>query len=242
MLSEMIREAGESVTIVRLSADKDEEMIIASEIMCLIDPVEGQYDHWKASLEKENSDIRKGDILRRDDGSELEVLSTFTESFTFDEEITELDLKDYDRQELPLRENEVDMSEPDFFPEYQLHPIISQKVWSMFLQGNYDPAVLQAFKQVEIAVRKAGNYTEKDIGVPLMRTAFHKDTGNLTDPNQQEAEQEAIAHLFAGAIGYCKNPGSHREVEITAEEAVELITFASYLLRIVDSRRQSEES
>ena len=241
MVSQFIRENGESVTIVRLSADKDEEMIIASEIMCLIGPVEGQYDHWKASLKKENSDIRKGDILRRDDGSELEVLSTFTESFTFDEEITELDLKDYDRQELPLRENEVDMSEPDFFPEYQLHPIISQKVWSMFLQGNYDPAVLQAFKQVEIAVRKAGNYTEKDIGVPLMRTAFHKDTGNLTDPNQQEAEQEAIAHLFAGAIGYCKNPGSHREVEITAEEAVELITFASYLLRIVDSRRQSEE-
>ena len=65
MLSEIIRETGESVTIVRLSADKDEEMIIASEIMCLIDSVEGQYDHWKASLKTENSDIRKGDILRR---------------------------------------------------------------------------------------------------------------------------------------------------------------------------------
>ena len=146
MVSQFIRENGESVTIVRLSADKDEEMIIASEIMCLIDPVKGQYDHWKASLKKENSDIRKGDILRRDDGSELEVLRTFTEAITFDEEITELDLKDYDRQELPLRENEVDMSEPDFFPEYQLHPIISQKVWSMFLQGNYDPAVLQSIQ------------------------------------------------------------------------------------------------
>lgn len=36
-------------------------------------------------------------------------------------------------------------------------------------------------------------------------------------------------------------PSSHREVEITAEEAVELIILASYLLRLVDSRRQPEE-
>ena len=242
MLSEMIREAGESVTIVRLSADKDEEMIIASEIMCLIDPAEGQYDHWKASLKKENSDIRKGDILKRDDGSELEVLRTFTESFTFDEEITQLDLKDYDRQELPLRENEVDMSEPDFFPEHEFHHMVPQNVWSSFSQRAYGSAVFEVFKQVEIAVREAGDYEATDYGTDLMRKAFHVDNGNLTDQNQPRSEKQACSDLFAGTIGYCKNPASHREVEITAEEAVELITFASYLLRIVDSRRQSEES
>jgi len=129
----------------------------------------------------------------------------------------------------------------DILPKRQLHPIIAQKVWSNFLQGDYDTAVFQAFKQVEVAVRNTGNYEETDIGVPLMRKAFHADTGNLTNPNQQSAEKEAIAHLFAGAIGYCKNPSSHRDVEITAEEAAEVIVFASYLLRIVDSRRQSEK-
>ena len=128
----------------------------------------------------------------------------------------------------------------NLLPKGQLHPIIAQKVWAMFLQGNYDPAVLQAFKQVEIAVREAGGYDETDIGVPLMRKAFHADTGNLTDSNQQPAEKEAITHLFAGAIGYCKNPSSHRDVEITAEEAAEIIIFASHLLRIVDSCNPSE--
>ena len=126
----------------------------------------------------------------------------------------------------------------DLLPKARLHPIIAQKVWSLFLQGDYDTAVFQAFKQVEIAVRKAGGYEETDIGVSLMRKAFHGDTGNLTDPNQQPGEKESLTHLFAGAIGYCKNPPSHRNVDVKAEEAAEMIIFASYLLRLVDSRKQ----
>lgn len=72
MFSAIIKAEGETVTVVRLSEDKHEESIIASEIACVIDPVEGQYEHWQATLA--NSDVRKGDILRRGDGSELEVL------------------------------------------------------------------------------------------------------------------------------------------------------------------------
>ena len=75
-----------------------------------------------------------------------------------------------------------------------------------------------------------------------MRKAFNVDDGNLTDPNQQPAEKQARSDLFAGAIGSLKNPGSHREVEITAEEAAEVIIFASHLLRIVDSCNLSEAS
>ena len=130
----------------------------------------------------------------------------------------------------------------NLLPKGQLHPIIAKKVWSIFLQGDYDTAVFQVFKQVEIAVREAGNYAESDIGVSLMRKAFHKDTGNLTDTNQQSAERIAIEHLFVGAIGYCRNPLGHREVNLAAEEAVELIFLASYLLRIVDSRKQPEKN
>ena len=235
MFSDIIEEIGESVTVVRLSADKDEESIIANEIMCVINPVDdGNYENWKATLA--NSDIRKGDILKRGDGSELQVLRSATQRDPIGGDITELDLKDYDPQELPLQENEVDMSEPDLLPEHEFHPMIPQNVWSSFSQGAYGSAVFEVFKQVEIAVRKAGDYEVTDYGTDLMRKAFHVDNGNLTDQNQPRSEKQACSDLFAGAIGYCKNPASHREVEITAEEAVELITLASYLLRIVDSR------
>ena len=61
----------------------------------------------------------------------------------------------------------------NLLPKRQLHPIIAQKVWSAFLHGNYDNAVFHAFKQVEVAVRKAGGYEKKDYGVPLMGKEFN---------------------------------------------------------------------
>lgn len=124
----------------------------------------------------------------------------------------------------------------NLLPKHQLHPVIAQKVWSLFLRGDYDTAVFQSFKEVEVAVRKAGGYTENDLGPNLMRKAFHEENGALTDPNQKQAEKQAVSNLFAGAIGSYKNPRSHRNISDEPEETVEMIILASHLLRIVDSR------
>jgi uncharacterized protein (TIGR02391 family) len=124
-------------------------------------------------------------------------------------------------------------------PQPQLHSIIAQKVWPLFLQGDYDVAVFQGFKEVEIAVREAGEYAETDYGTALMGKAFNIKTGKLTNLHQPEAERRAVLALFSGAIGYYKNPFSHRDVDVTAEEAAEMIIFASHLLRIIDSRKQT---
>ena len=138
-------------------------------------------------------------------------------------------------QKIQTLEDYEDYRKADLLRKHQLHPIIADKVWRIFAQGDYDAAVSVAFKHVEIAVRKAGSYEAKDYGVPLMRKAFDDDDGNLTDPEQEPAEKKAKAHLFAGAIGLYKNPSSHHEVEFDPEEAAEIIIIASHLLGIVDS-------
>ena len=93
----------------------------------------------------------------------------------------------------------------DLLRKHQLHPTIAEKVWSIFSQGSYSTAVLEAFKQVEIAVRKGGGFPEKNYGVPLMGMAFDDKKGRLTDMSQHEAERKGKCNLFAGAIGLYKN-------------------------------------
>ena len=127
-------------------------------------------------------------------------------------------------------------------PKGQLHPSIASKVYPAFLRAEYDTAVFQAFREVEVAVRTAGQFSPDDYGIDLIRAAFRPaekkgqpvTPGALADTQLPIAEQEAMANLFAGAIGLYKNPQSHRHVPTHAEDAAEVIVFASQLLRIVD--------
>jgi uncharacterized protein (TIGR02391 family) len=125
------------------------------------------------------------------------------------------------------------------FPRELLHAAIAERAWIALMRGEFDAAVLFSFRAVEEAVREVGKFAVTDIGVALMRRAFHPANGPLSDANQPEAEREALMHLFAGAIGSYKNPHSHRTVVIQdANEAQEQVMLASHLLRIVDSRRR----
>lgn len=142
------------------------------------------------------------------------------------------------------RKGEKALQEEDFMtyvkdsllPSKNLHPILARKVKPLFLRGDYDTAIFQAFKIIEVEVRKKGGYTNSDYGVDLMRKAFHPQTGSLTNAKSEQSEKQAMSDLFAGAIGLFKNPVSHRFIEnVSPEDVADLIRFTNFLLTMLGS-------
>lgn len=126
-----------------------------------------------------------------------------------------------------------------YLPHDVLRPEIEEVALAPFLAGRYDEAVRAAFTRLESDIRSCANYGHDQYGVPMVRDAFYagnkKDDsvllGPLADPDLEFTEREGVAHLFAGALGYIKNPLSHRDLNIDdARLAASRILLANDLM------------
>jgi uncharacterized protein (TIGR02391 family) len=121
------------------------------------------------------------------------------------------------------------------FPSDMLHQDLRGAAYDVLVRGNFQQAVAEAFRVLEVKVRNASGL--EGIGATLMRAAFHEDTGPLRSDVPDRGERQALPHLFAGAFGWVRNPASHRDVSMDdVNNALEQLMLASLLLRITDER------
>jgi len=116
-----------------------------------------------------------------------------------------------------------------------LHPTIVARCGDQLRQGYFDEAILNAFKSVEEELRRRSDAGHAVVGVVLATKALQPETGSLI-VSAVPAEREGAHHLFRGALGFFKNPQSHRFVGVRDEHvAFELLAVASALMRILDA-------
>lgn len=140
----------------------------------------------------------------------------------------------------PEREFRRVVKEYALMPETYVHPLIVKKSFSLLNEGQFESAVLQAFKTIETRIRKKINATPEEYGVKLIRRAFNPESGPLADYELPKAEREAFCNYIAGAFGFYKNPCSHRDIELDFISAFDRIVVASDLLKAIESAKLNE--
>jgi uncharacterized protein (TIGR02391 family) len=127
------------------------------------------------------------------------------------------------------------------FPATMLYEELRGAAYDALVRGNFQQAVAEAFRVVEVKVRNASGL--EGVGATLMRGAFHEDTGPLRSDVADRGERQALPHLFAGAFGWVRNPASHRDVPMDdVTHAIEQLMLASLLLRIADEQIAAHRS
>lgn len=124
-------------------------------------------------------------------------------------------------------------------PSAYVHPHVIEKSFDLINKRQFESAVLQAYKIIEIKIREKAELSIDDFGVNLIRKAFHPDNGALTNMELPIAERQAMSNYIAGAYALFKNPVSHREVKMEFFEAFEKIVVASQILKIVEESNKN---
>ena len=109
-----------------------------------------------------------------------------------------------------------------------------EKVRDDFYSGEYESAVMKAFKMVEEALRATSGLTTA-YGSDLVQEAFSPSKPILKHPEaHSKAEIESLFFLMRGAFGWFRNPASHRTIDYAdAHQAAHILALANLLLHLI---------
>lgn len=126
-------------------------------------------------------------------------------------------------------------SSPTFtFTLKLLHPKIIERCETLFETGKYENAIFDAMKVIEEEVRNKIGANPDDVGITLISKAMSPNNPRII-LSEVSAEQEASHSLYRGAIGFYKNPSSHRFTDIDDPlRTFEILAFASLLMRMLN--------
>ena len=123
-----------------------------------------------------------------------------------------------------------------------VHPRIRARTESLYRQGHYEEAILNAYKSLEVMVRSKSG--ESGHGQSLMGRVFNENRPILRINNGSmpfdKDEQAGFNLIFMGVMTGIRNPKAHDEIDQKdPSRALEYIVLADLLARRVEESTKS---
>ena len=125
---------------------------------------------------------------------------------------------------------------------HYVHPRVCELAKPRFESEQYADAVESAFKEINVVVKnKVEGCVPKSLdGVQLMQKVFSPDNPLLQVESDLERQsnidtQRGYMFMLAGAMAAIRNPKAHENMEITKEDAIRKLHFASMLMYKIDN-------
>jgi len=175
---------------------------------------------WMANKHRELTPEMKGSIA--DAMAEL--------GFSVRTELMNIEQPEFDKISIPSD----DLGH--FYNRLELHPLLTEDVKILFMQGHANDAVRRATELFEKFVKDNSN-SPKLFGTNLMEHAFNENAPilkvNKFENDSDKKEQKGFKYLTMGVMGCIRNKFSHDDAEqIDFLEAFKLLCFISYLLEV----------
>lgn len=106
----------------------------------------------------------------------------------------------------------------------------SELVADCKIQKPYRKAVSEALLTLETRIRATLGLPDTYTGAALINEANKRGVFKRTVP----AEEQGLYFLFMGAFNWLRNPPGHKKVEYTKEEALKVVLFTDYLIKLFD--------
>jgi uncharacterized protein (TIGR02391 family) len=114
---------------------------------------------------------------------------------------------------------------------------------TLFMDGHYRNAVLDAMVQLEVSVKKQARHPKDDSGRELSGCSLMRKVFDVNHPilkwakledQYQKDEYAGYAHIMAGAMQGIRDPKAHMIFEQKPLRALQLLTLASLLVDLVE--------
>lgn len=116
--------------------------------------------------------------------------------------------------------------------QLNIDPVIKKDCFP--LRRPYRTHVGEAYLTVENFIKQELKLPDSLVGVDVVSEAVKK---GLFD-RSVKSEKEGLGLLFRGTVLWLRNPAHHRKGDMPKEEALEMILFADYLMKLVTRQKK----